>query len=203
MKHSIVFAFASVFLFSSAHAQFGKGTTEIGLNAGFGSMAESSSNSAYSGSSNSSTTTYGVVAFTPAYYVTDGLSIEPELGFTLIAPEKGSSSNSYSAVGNLSYTFYSPGGTLAPFFRAGYGVSNGVAIPVFTGPLDMGDDLSVNIINAGAGLKFLAAPHVCLRTELNYKRQFYSKGQTDYSNGTIGLQLGVSLLLWNEPKGSK
>ena len=206
MIRTVLSAVAFVFLCSTAHAQFKAGSLELGLNAAFGSMTEShtGSSSYYGTSSSSSTTTvYGVLAVTPAVYLTDGFSFEPELALTLISPDKGSSENTFSAIANLSYTYLAPGSSLAPFVRAGYGMSDGLTAPGFTGPIKTDDNLSVSIANIGGGVKFLVDPHVCIRMELNYEHQSYSNNYGDYSNGTIRLQFGLAVLLGGDRKSEE
>ena len=141
----------------------------------------------------------------PAYYIIDGLSIEPEIVIALVAPDSGPSSDAFSFLGNLAYTFSSPGSYVAEFIRAGYGISNGLQIPTGEKPflfqLNEGSGTSfssVSLLHLGVGLKFLIGAHAAIRTELFYLSQSYSSSSSGFSadswNGMIGIQFGISLL---------
>ena len=183
---------------------FKKGSMEFTLAGTGGSFSESRSGS--SSSSSSSSTTLIDISFMPAYYIIDGLSIEPEIGLSIIAPSSGTSSTAYSLVGNLAYTFAPSGSSsVAPYVRAGYGISNGVQIPTKSGEflIELNEDSksgysTVSILNLGVGIKSVIGGHAAIRTELFYKKQSYSFSYSgasiDYSDGMIGIQFGISLL---------
>ncbi|HYM20221.1 MAG TPA: hypothetical protein VEW28_04360 [Candidatus Kapabacteria bacterium] len=176
---------------------FDKGTSELSLLGGGGSITET-----LSGSSSSFNITTFSLSVTPAYFVTDGLSIEPEIGVSILSGDEIKSSTAFSFVGNLSYTFIPKSGSVAPFIRAGAGISNGLTFPsafpsIFGGNNDIG---SVFILQAGAGLKFLIGTMAAIRMEIYYKRQSYSisssysNTSSDFSDATIGAQLGISVM---------
>ncbi|OGU37695.1 MAG: hypothetical protein A2058_05370 [Ignavibacteria bacterium GWA2_36_19] len=140
----------------------------------------------------------------PAYFFTDGLAFEPEINVLFQSQENVESKPSFSFLGNFAYNFNMPGKNFAPYVRAGYGISNSMQIPAVIGGLArVSDDLNVNILNAGVGLKFLVSPHLLLRTEINYRRYSYKVENSypdfnstyDYSLTSISGIFGFSVLL--------
>ena len=88
----------------------------------------------------------------PAYFVTDGLSIEPEINVLIQSQENVESKPSLSFLANLAYNFNLAGKNFAPFIRLGYGLSNSLQIPAVIGGLGrVSDELKENILNGGAG----------------------------------------------------
>jgi len=195
MKH-IIAAFLFIGLYSSiAIAQFEKDCVELSLSGSIGSLTETGSAGSIS---ISQSFTYLFLTTALDYYVSDGLSLEPEIGFMAI--EK--SSPSQSVLLNLSYTSRLPKSMVALFLRGGYGLGNSLTIsPYGNIPMQISNKWDVNTLNFGAGLKILFNENVALRTELNYRRQSFTRGSTYYSSSqdyvysNVGLLLGFSILL--------
>ena len=107
---------------------FHRGCWELNFSAGIGNLtakSSSSSSNTYGSSSNENSVFYLQLGIIPAYYFTDGLSVEPEINL-LIQKEKDKDSEpaAMSFLLNLAYTFNIPNKNFAPYLRAGYGISN-------------------------------------------------------------------------------
>lgn len=193
----------------SSRAIFHKGCWELNFSASIGNLTTSTSSSSsgtYSSySSNKSTSMFYVqLGVIPAYFVTDGLAIEPEVNVLIQNQEGLKSKPAISLLANLAYSFNLSQKNFAPFIRIGYGISNSLQVPVVIGGLArVSDNLDVNIINAGGGLKFLVAQNLLIRTELNYRRFSYSNDSNsiyysssyDYTLTSISGIFGISILL--------
>ena len=146
---------------SSRTGIFKKGDWELNFSASIGNLTttrSSSSSGMYGSSSDSKSSSmfYVQLGVIPAYFVTDGLSIEPEINVLIQSQEDVDSKPSLSFLANLSYTFNLPEKKFAPFIRIGYGISNSLQIPAVIGGLGrVSEDLDVSILNAGVGFKFL------------------------------------------------
>ena len=140
---------------------FHAGNWEMNFSASIGNLTTSTSSSssgAYGSSSDSKSSSmfYVQLGVIPAYFVSDGLSIEPEVNVLFQSQEGVESKPSLSFLANVAYNFNLPQKHFAPFIRIGYGISNSLQIPVVIGGLArVSDDLDVKILNAGVGLKFL------------------------------------------------
>lgn len=193
---------------SSRIGIFKKGNWELNFSASIGNLTStrsSSSSGMYGSSSDSKSSSmfYVQLGVIPAYFLTDGLSIEPEINVLIQSQEGVDSKPSLSFLANLSYTFNLPEKKFAPFIRIGYGISNSIQIPAVIGGLGrVSDELEVNILNAGAGFKFLISRNLLIRTELNFRRcsygsessgSFYSMSY-DYSITSISGIFGFSVL---------
>lgn len=193
---------------SISKAQFKQGDWELGFIGSFGSLeiTQKYSNSYYGthfstyNGNHSESRSYAIVSITPAFYIVDGLSIEPELG--LVALEKVSPAQ--FIIGNLSYTYQLPNSNFALFGRAGYGISNSILFTYNDIPFNrLTTDMDIKLINLGAGFKYLVSSSVILKTEINYLIQKYENNYTsDYSSTTnkyeydhISLLFGFSVLL--------
>lgn len=192
---------------SLATAQFKQGDWELGLVGSLGSLSVTNSynyNSQYynysSSNSVSKSYTYAVISVSPAYFIANGFSIEPEFG--LFALEEQSPGE--YIVGNLSYTYLLPDSKIAIFAHAGYGVSNCILFTYNDIPYNRASqNLDVKLINMGAGLKFLVTSSVILKSEINYliqnyERDFsdsYSSSQTKIDMNHISLLFGFAFLL--------
>lgn len=191
MKQHILASLIVLGLTAPAGAQYTKGSWEMTLLGGFNSI--SSSRNGGSGDAE----TYVGVFLSPAYYIIDGLAIEPEIGITttLNGNETG-----IKLLANATYTFtsFSEGKKIAPYVKAGYGVSNGIEFQLGgtgTGLIwEVYDEFAVSVLNLGVGAKWLIGKDAAVRTELNYNNQSDSNVNGDYSLSRVGLLLGVSLL---------
>ncbi len=138
---------------------FHKGCWELNFSASIGNLTTSTSSSssgAYSPYSNekSSSMFYVQLGVIPAYFVSDGLSIEPEVNVLFQSQEGVKNKPSLSFLANLAYNFNLPQKNFSPFIRIGYGISNSLQIPVVVGGLArVSDDLDVSVLNAGVGFK--------------------------------------------------
>jgi hypothetical protein len=186
----MIFQFSAVTLAqvddSSRTGIFNKGDWELNFSAGIGdltSSSKSSSTSTYGSYTNDNSESWfflqlGII---PAYFITEGLSIEPEINLLIQKEEDKESQTASSFLANLSYTFNIPDKNFAPFIRIGYGISNSLQFPTTLGDLmKISEDFDVTILNAGAGLKVLLSPSVIFRTEINYRRHSYNR---ESSNG--------------------
>jgi len=194
---------------SSLAGIFNKGDWELNFSASIGNLTttrSSSSSGTYGSSSDSKSSSmfYVQLGVIPAYFVTDGLSIEPEINVLIQSQEGVESKPSLSFLANLAYNFNMAGKNFAPFIRLGYGLSNSLQIPVVIGGLGrVSDDLDVSILNAGVGFKFSISQNLLIRTELNFRRysygsesssSFYSSSY-DYTLTSISGIFGFSIVL--------
>jgi hypothetical protein len=124
---------------------------------------------------------YSEIALTLGYFVTDGLSVEPELNYNFF-PEDAS----LSIIINLSYTIHVPKKNVYPFFRIGYGKSGYHTFSNYyyyesvnhNSSDGLFSSLDTELFNAGAGLKFIQSSTFAMRMELNYK---YLSSDEDYT----------------------
>lgn len=193
----------------SANVIFHKGSWELNFSASIGNLTTSTSSSssgAYIPYSNekSSSMFYVQLGVIPAYFVSDGLSIEPEVNVLFQSQEGVKNKPSLSFLANLAYNFNLPQKNFSSFIRIGYGISNSLQIPVVVGGLArVSDDLDVSVLNAGVGFKFLIAQNLLIRTELNYRRFSYGNDMSssyysssyDYTLSSISGIFGFSILL--------
>lgn len=184
---------------------FSPGHIELGASGSFGSMSASSSSSYsspyYSGSSsNEETTNYFCLSLIPAFYLTKGLAVEPETDFFFIKDN----TPDFSLLLNLSYTFYNGDRQACPFFRAGYGITNSMKLPLNSSTLiKVSDDLDIKVLNFGAGIKIPLGSLIAVRTEVNYRIYSSSGEENDYGfsreyeskNKFLSVLLGFSLLI--------
>ena len=208
-----VITLTSVLLLTAAVAcaQFKKGDVELSFSGSVGSWSDRYSDSYSGGTSYSSSDSHNYVflAVSPGYYLADGLSVEPEL--SLIAAEE-SKPIQYLLM-DLSYTYLLPNSNVAPYARAGYGVSNSVQMAGMTVlPIEASSKFNIGVFNAGAGVKFLLNRYVVLRTEINYKSHAWSNiedygfGMSDKSESMMsffGLQFGFSVLLRRDSEDAR
>jgi hypothetical protein len=180
-----------------ASAQFQKGASELSLSGSLGSYTAKSSSSNFN---TSESRNFFFLAVSPGYFVLDGLSVEPEIG--MLAIEE--SEPAWLFLGNLSYTYAIAGSTIAPFIRAGYGVSNAVTASFAPNLLArVSDKLDVGVLSLGGGLKVRISDGAYLRTELNYRKLSWSteyrgysySSTTDHTYSSFGLLVGLSVLL--------
>jgi hypothetical protein len=210
MKQAIVTVLLVFGVFGSARAQFRAGNMEITLLGGGGSVTRNSSRSGIGGpASSSESVVYLSLSVMPGIYLTDGLSIEPEVQYYLESPEGSDAYSAYGLTACLSYTFL--GGSVAlPFVRAGYSVANGVHYPIFNdalAPVFSSDPPTVVGPYVGAGAKFLVGKQVALRVELGWRGQYYTRGSDpytiDYSVSTVAVRFGFSFLTIGEDAAKK
>jgi opacity protein-like surface antigen len=188
MKQVIGMVLAICLCTSFASAQFTKNSVELSLSGSMGVWTPSSQSQSY---------TYIFLTSDVDYYIIDGLSLEPEIGFTAVE----NSQPSQSILLNLSYTSRIPNSNTALFLRGGYGIGNTVLwAPFGSIPIQLSNDLNIYTINVGAGLKILLRENVALRVEGNYRQQSYKPNYGNYSSSTeqysnFALLLGFSILL--------
>lgn len=177
-----------------------KGDVELSISGTLGSTSASSGG----GSSDSK---YAVLSVSPGVYLLDGLSIEPEIGWVAVQNE----SPSWLLLGNVSYTY--PGidqdHRVAPFIRVGYGLSNSYQILATQLLFRASDKLDVKVFNVGAGAKVVVVPKAFLRAEVyyrtfswsydwssyNYSSGGYVARTTDYKFSSLGVLMGMSIIL--------
>lgn len=199
MRACIATVFIMLFA-ATASAQFQQGDLEMMLLGTAGSMSGkityTSKANPQLNFENDDSHTYGYLSFTPAYYFIDGLAGELEIGIRAMEGMRPSQ----AVILNLAYTHQLSRSAVALFARAGYGMSNSYAVPVF---LDLyggrSDEFDVSIINLGAGAKFLVGRTALIRTELNYRIQSMEE-DTEFSTsertlGTVALMIGVGIIL--------
>lgn len=207
MKSLTSIAVILLFCTSLTNAQFKKGDWELGMIGSFGSLSVtnsysySDSYSNYSSSdSKSKSYTYAILSVSPAYYIADGFSIEPQFGLFALETQ---SPGGY-IIGNLSYTYLLPDSKVAVFAHAGYGLSNCMLFTYNDIPYNReSQDFDVKLINMGVGLKFLVTSSVILKSEVNYLMQkyenddsdTYSSSQTEQDINNISLLFGFAFLL--------
>ncbi|HEY6951388.1 MAG TPA: outer membrane beta-barrel protein [Bacteroidota bacterium] len=200
MKSATVVIISLVLAVGIADAQFQKGTTELTLSGNLGSSTnKTSGGNSYYSYDHSETVNYAVLDLAVGFFLADGFSLEPEVA--LFAAEQQEPAQYLLA--NISYTMPNPSAKVAPFIRAGYGVSNSMKIPGLGIMGRMSDKLDVGVLNLGAGIKYLVASDVALRVEVNYRKHSYSHSDSfsgftssyEYSFATTGLLFGFSVLL--------
>ena len=186
-------------LASMAQAQYRQGDAEFMLLGTAGSVTSSSElkfrDPAIPGSTSSSERLYMYVATTPSYYFIDGLSAELELGVRALKGERPAQ----SAILHLSYTQSRRRSIVAWFLRGGYGVANGLAVPVYENISRLTEGFDVGVVSLGAGLKLRPGGRGLIRMEVNYRMQMYETlGESytmDHTISSIALLLGVGVVL--------
>ena len=196
MRTLVAVVVVAAVISSSSIAQFSKGDVELSMNASLGSRSMKVSGRGYEDSESYNLMYLGV---SPGIFVTQGVSIEPEIAFMAIEKQ----SPAWYFLGNVSYTYAGEGAKVAPFVRAGIGVANG--IPVLPGTMAVfrtSDKLDVQVLNVGGGVKYQVAGAAYLRAEANYKHYSWSRAlysgsnsSSDYSYGDFGILVGFSVLL--------
>jgi opacity protein-like surface antigen len=172
----------------AAFAQFEQGTVEMSLTGTAGYQKVSVSGGSTS-SSSSESLGYLYLNTTFGYYLTDGLSLEPQLGTFLMENEPPSE----SILLNLSYTKPITNTSVALFCRIGYGLGNAISyVALGMAPLRMTNDWDVQIFNMGGGLKILVAENIALRAELNYRSETYDLRDVLYSNTSSDIEYTFS-----------
>ncbi len=195
MKLACVLLCGLVLSATTANAQFKRGDVELSFSGSIGSWSPPST-PAYKVESQNYASLYVV----PGYYVADGLSVEPELGFMAVENSKPAQ---YLLL-NLSYTYLIPETKAGCFVRAGYGLANALEYPFGNGiVVQASDKFNVGVLNLGVGAKFLISSSVLVRTEFNFKKHSWTEESTspyysykwDFTESTIGLILGFSIVL--------
>jgi opacity protein-like surface antigen len=193
----------AVQIFASGQTQstiFNQASWELNLTGSLGSISSTSeysySSSYYNfGGSDSESRSYFQFGIIPAYYLIDGLAIEPEINILTVEKAKPS----YLLIGNLAYTLKVGSDRVFPFIRAGYGITNSLQIPVNGDLSRMSDNMDIGVLNLGAGVKTLLTENILLRTEINYRKFSYSSGDDFYSYSmdvsSVALVFGFSVLL--------
>jgi opacity protein-like surface antigen len=197
MKQLIAIILTMCVYSSIGFAQFEKNNVELSFSGSMGSWTVKVAPS-YGSSSQSQSYTYIYLTTVVDYYLIDGLSLEPEIGFYAIQQN----SPSQSILMNLSYTSRIPNSMIALFLRGGYGIGNAITVaPYGNSPWYTSDKWNVNLINAGAGVKILLNENVALRIEANYRRDSFTQSATTYSSSAdfsysdVALLFGFSILL--------
>ena len=182
----------------STSAVFKQASWELNFTGSLGSIesqAEYSSSYYYFQGSDSESRMYIQLGIIPAYYLTDGLAIEPEINLLAVESEDPA----FLLLGNLAYTLNIENSRFFPFLRAGYGITNSVQIPVNGNLSKLSGDMDIGVLNLGGGLKTLLTENILLRTEINYRKFSYSKEGTGYTYSmhisSIALVFGFSVLL--------
>ena len=182
----------------SAASPFHQGSWEFNLTGSFGSINnETEFSSAFYNGSVSEDFKYFQIGIIPGYYITQGLSFEPEINMFAIEGSKPA----YMLLGNVGYTFTIENSMFYPFVHAGYGVTNAFQIPVNTSLSLMSHKLDIGVLNLGAGLKTKLSESILLRTEINYRKYSYSPDEAVYGASysmnlsSIALVFGFSFLL--------
>jgi opacity protein-like surface antigen len=201
MKKTLVIVALLAANLSVAFAQFEKGTVEMSLagTAGYQKVS-ASGNPGYGAPSKS--IGYINIYTTCGYYLLNGLSIEPQIGALFIENNRPSE----SALLSLSYTKLITNTSVALYFRLGYGLSNGLSLPIIGSALfqRVTNDWDIQIFNVGGGLKILVAENIALRIELNYRSETfndqdaiysYYPADIDYTYSNTALLFGFSVLL--------
>jgi opacity protein-like surface antigen len=187
-----------------ADAQFQRRSVEMSLSGTFGSLKMSDSKRY----SSPEALTYLFISTGVEYFITDGISVGPQIG--LLAAEDEPPAQ--SVLMNLSYTKRLDDSRTALFIRCGYGKANTISLPFYGGvvPYRIDKDWLVNVYTVGAGVKFLVSDGAALKVEANYRNEGYSKEENYYpmyppfqvQYGTvereyenITLQFGFSILM--------
>jgi opacity protein-like surface antigen len=182
-------------------AQFEERTVEMSLTGAGGSYKISVTPGSGPGGSSVDFKYFGLDA-SIGYYLSKGLSIEPQLGVLFVEDD----SPSESILLNLSYTRLLTNTSVALFARVGYGLSNGAAAGILNPlPLRVTKDWNVQIFNIGGGTKILVANNIALRIELNYRsntyneqdemHSYYPAADVDYTLSNLSISFGFSVLL--------
>ncbi|MCZ7557703.1 MAG: hypothetical protein M5R41_14995 [Bacteroidia bacterium] len=199
MRQFLILSLMCFFFSTLGHAQYRQGDGELILLGTVGSVTTTTeltfADPSVPGSTSSSERLYLYVAATPAYYLINGLSAELELGLRTLKGVRPAQ----SAVLHLSYTQSRRRSIVAWFLRGGYGVANGLAVPVYDNISRLTDGFDVGIISLGAGLKIRPAGRGLIRIEANYRIQMYETGDAlytmDHTVSSLALLLGVGFVL--------
>ncbi len=196
MGRAIILSAVFLILTGKCDAQFEQGCSEISLMGSMGSYSVEQNSSGPYSYSHSDSYMYLSFATIYDYYLTTGLSFEPEVSMSWVERSKAV----LYLLANVSYTQPVPGSNVAFFGRIGYGVANGVEVPMYLGALfkEM-DNLKVGVFNAGMGTKVMVSKSALIRLELNYRSHDW---KNDYGHGygydntlkNIGLLTGFSFL---------
>jgi hypothetical protein len=194
--YSVLFVFIALSL--SSQAQFKKGDVELSGAFTLGNEKSSMEYTKGNTGSSSNSQSYLFFTFSPAFYITDGFAIEPELGFTAVEKiEPG-----IMLLANISYTKLLNESNTALFGHIGYGLSNASSIPGLNMYNSMGSvdhELKIGVFNVGAGLKFMIAQKVFLKTELNYRNFSFTVDRTSYaydeSVSIVSVLIGLGIVL--------
>jgi opacity protein-like surface antigen len=194
----LLFAVQIIASGQSGSTIFKQASWELNFTGSLGSIEsneEISSSYYYYNGSDSESRTYLQLGIIPAYYLIDGLAIEPEINMLAVETQKPA----FLLIGNLAYTINLESSRFFPFIRAGYGITNSLQIPVNGNLSRMSSDMDIGVLNLGAGLKTLLTENILLRTEINYRKFSYSDGDDYYSYSmdvsSIALVFGFSVLL--------
>ena len=189
------------FLAAIAFSQFKKNDVELSFSGTIGSISLQETQKSGSYSSNySDSKSYFYITVCPGFYVMDGFSLEPEIAILAVDKIK----QSHYFLMNVSYTYVVPQSIIAPFVRAGYGLSNAVSLPDFLGGLmQISSNLDVKVLNLSGGIKFIVAKNASINAEINYRNHNYSKssgsGNYPFSDevtySTAALLLGMSIIM--------
>ncbi|HEY6171916.1 MAG TPA: outer membrane beta-barrel protein [Candidatus Kapabacteria bacterium] len=143
----------------------------------------------------------------PAYYIYDGLSLEPEF-IALVKFYGNNQAANYQLLLNVAYTFRTKE-SFRPYIKAGYGIGD-MTTTYFAGTAasaNGAEDINefVQCINTGVGAKWIVGSNAAIKTELNYRVQqytyapFYWAGESnesvDISISHFGILLGMSIFL--------
>jgi hypothetical protein len=199
MRQFLIFSIMSFILSALAQAQYRQGDGELMLLGTVGSVTTTTeltfSDPSVAGSTSSSERLYLYLAATPAYFLINGLSAELELGLRTLKGVQPAQ----SAVLHLSWTQSRRRSIVAWFVRGGYGVANGLAVPVYDNISRLTDGFDVGVVSLGAGLKIRPAGRGLIRIEANYRIQMYETvGETytmDHTISSLALLLGVGFAL--------
>jgi hypothetical protein len=194
------FSIALLILLSGTVLGQKKGDIELSVAGTFGS-----SNMSRSGSS--SDTKFAVLSVSSGFYLIDGLSLEPEIGWIAMEDDFPG----WLFLGNLSYTYpeIDQQHRIAPFIRIGYGVSNSYQLLTTQLLIRTGNKLDVGVLNVGGGVKVGLVESAFLRAEVFYRQynwtyndsyydytsRRYLTQSIDYKLTNIGMSMGVSIIL--------
>lgn len=184
---------------SSKNTLFAKKSWELSL---MGSFTSESASIEYPYHDNSVLS----ISISPAYYLFDGLSLEPEFN-TLVNFDREGGAH-YQLFMNIGYTFRTTK-SFHPYIKAGYGIGDMVT-RYFEGTHATsvgaeGVDKFVECINTGVGIKWMVGSNAAIKTELNYRTQQYSDTIYDWYEQSeqninisvrhLGILLGMSIYL--------
>jgi hypothetical protein len=132
------------------------------------------------------------------YFLTQNIGIGAELIFT---DGKGEQNTGYILNGIVEAAFPTPDGII-PFLNAGYGISNG-SFPIDRLALKNYEDVTLGVLNLGAGIRIPFGEKVFGKTEVRYQRftgeykydTFFGTQTIDLGTTYINVLFGLSLLL--------
>jgi hypothetical protein len=114
------------------------------------------------------------------YFLTDRVSVEPNVTYSRFTPEEGARSSSYFASVGIAYHLQADRSKPQLFVQPYLGISGS----------EGGSDDAFALIGATVGFKLPLAERVVLRTSANYDR-----GLSDGDNSFIGVRTGFSVYL--------